>query len=179
MFPLTSALRAEDNRNRMAPVCFYVPNCASTISMPPLWGTAQWYWRYRYVPPSLSGGRIILKALLCIAIFMLGNVLLPSVSAAGQTGIASVYSTKHSTKTASGSRMMDHAMTAAHRTLPFGTKVRVTHAKSGKSVIVTITDRGPFVRGRIIDLTPAAARLLGVSALAPVMLEMAMTGRKL
>ena len=66
--------------------------------------------------------------------------------------------------------MTDHALTAAHRTLPFGTKVRVTHSKSGKSVIVTITDRGPFVRGRIIDLTPAGARLLGISGLAPVMI---------
>jgi rare lipoprotein A len=97
----------------------------------------------------------------------MGNVLLPSVSVAAQSGIASVYS-KHSTKMASGARMTDDALTAAHRTLPFGTKVRVTHSKSGKSVIVTITDRGPFVRGRIIDLTPAAARLLGISGLAPV-----------
>ena len=66
--------------------------------------------------------------------------------------------------------MTDHALTAAHRTLPFGTKVLVTHGKSGKSVIVTITDRGPFVRGRIIDLAPAAARLLGISGLAPVII---------
>jgi len=68
--------------------------------------------------------------------------------------------------------MTDHTLTAAHRTLPFGTRVRVTHKNSGKSVIVTITDRGPFVRGRIIDLTPAAARLLGISGLAPVVLQM-------
>jgi rare lipoprotein A len=66
--------------------------------------------------------------------------------------------------------MTDHALTAAHRTLPFGTKVRVTHSKSGRSVVVTITDRGPFVRGRIIDLAPAAARLLGISGIAPVMI---------
>jgi peptidoglycan lytic transglycosylase len=110
-----------------------------------------------------------LKTPLCILIVVLGG-LLPSVSTAGQSGIASVYSTKHSTKTASGTRMTDHALTAAHRTLPFGTKVRVTHSKSGKSVIVTITDRGPFVRGRIIDLAPAAARLLGISGLAPVII---------
>jgi peptidoglycan lytic transglycosylase len=109
-----------------------------------------------------------LKTLVCILIVVLGDVLLPSVSTAAQSGIASVYSTKHSTKTANGTRMRDHALTAAHRTLPFGTKVRVTHSKSGKSVVVTITDRGPFVRGRIIDLTPAAARLLGISGLAPV-----------
>jgi peptidoglycan lytic transglycosylase len=111
-----------------------------------------------------------LKTPLCILIVVLGGVLLPSVSMAAQSGIASVYSTKHSMKTASGARMTNHALTAAHRTLPFGTKVRVTHSKSGKSVVVTITDRGPFVRGRIIDLAPAAARVLGFSGLAPVIL---------
>jgi rare lipoprotein A len=111
-----------------------------------------------------------LKAPLCILIIVLGDVLLPSVSMAAQSGIASVYSTKHSTKMANGTRMTDYALTAAHRTLPFGTKVRVTHSKSGRSVIVTITDRGPFVRGRIIDLAPAAARLLGISGLAPVII---------
>jgi rare lipoprotein A len=121
---------------------------------------------------SLSHGRVILKAVLWILTLVLGDVLLPSASSAAQSGIASVYSTKHGLKTASGARMTDHGLTAAHRTLPFGTKVRVTHKKSGKSVVVTITDRGPFVRGRIIDLTPAAARLLGISGLAPVMLQM-------
>jgi|tagenome__1003787_1003787.scaffolds.fasta_scaffold20952308_2 rare lipoprotein A len=64
--------------------------------------------------------------------------------------------------------MTDHTLAAAHRTLPFGTKVLVTHGNNGKSVLVTIIDRGPFVRGRIIDLAPAAARLLGISGLAPV-----------
>jgi rare lipoprotein A len=117
-----------------------------------------------------SHGRIILKAPLCILTIVLGDIILPSVSTAAQSGIASVYSTKHSTKTASGTRMTDYALIAAHRTLPFGTKVRVTHSKSGKSVIVTITDRGPFVRGRVIDLAPAAARLLGISGLAPVII---------
>jgi rare lipoprotein A len=111
-----------------------------------------------------------LKAPFCILIIVLGEVLLPSACIAGQSGIASVYSTKHSTKTASGKRMTDHALTAAHRTLPFGTKVQVTHSKSGKSVVVTITDRGPFAPGRIIDLAPAAARLLGISGLAPVII---------
>jgi rare lipoprotein A len=59
-------------------------------------------------------------------------------------------------------------LTAAHRSLPFGTKVRVTNRKNGRSVVVRINDRGPFVRGRIIDLTPAAAHVLGFSGLAPV-----------
>jgi rare lipoprotein A len=63
------------------------------------------------------------------------------------------------------------ALTAAHRSLAFGTKVRVLNQKNGHSVIVTINDRGPFVRGRIIDVTPAGARALGFSGLAPVTIE--------
>jgi rare lipoprotein A len=64
-------------------------------------------------------------------------------------------------------------MTAAHRTLPFGTKVRVTNKNNGKSVIVTINDRGPFIRGRIIDLSTAAAGVIGMrgAGVAPVTVE--------
>jgi rare lipoprotein A len=64
--------------------------------------------------------------------------------------------------------MNPHALTAAHRSLPFGSRVRVTNRKNGRSAVVRITDRGPFVRGRVIDLTPAAARALGFSGLASV-----------
>jgi rare lipoprotein A len=88
-----------------------------------------------------------------------------------QTGIASVYSLSGGSKTANGERLNPNALTAAHRTLEFGTKVRVVHARSRRSVVVTINDRGPFVRGRIIDLTPAGARALGFSGLAHVTLE--------
>ncbi len=63
------------------------------------------------------------------------------------------------------------ALTAAHRTLPFGTMVRVTNNHTGRSVVVRINDRGPFVRGRVIDLTPAGARALGFSGLADVTLD--------
>jgi rare lipoprotein A len=91
-----------------------------------------------------------------------------AAAVASQNGIASVYSTKEGTRTASGIRLSDHALTAAHRSLPFGSKVHVTNHKNGKSVVVTITDRGPFIRGRIIDLTPAGARALGFNGLAPV-----------
>ena len=87
--------------------------------------------------------------------------------AAAQSGIASVYSYKGS-KTASGERAQPHGLTAAHRSLPFGTKVKVTNKRNGRSVVVRINDRGPFVRGRIIDLTPAGASALGFSGLAPV-----------
>ena len=88
-----------------------------------------------------------------------------------QSGIASVYSTESGSGTASGQRLNPQALTAAHRSLAFGTKVRVTNHNNGKSVVVTINDRGPFVRGRVIDLTPAGARALGFSGLAPVTLE--------
>jgi rare lipoprotein A len=62
-------------------------------------------------------------------------------------------------------------LTAAHRTLPFGTRVRVTNGNNGRSVVVTINDRGPFVNGRVIDVTPAAARAIGMSGLAPVTIQ--------
>jgi len=84
-----------------------------------------------------------------------------------QTGIASVYS-YHGTKTASGERSNRHGLTAAHRNLPFGTRVKVTNKRNGKSVVVRINDRGPFIKGRIIDLTPQAASALSFSGLAPV-----------
>jgi rare lipoprotein A len=82
-------------------------------------------------------------------------------------GIASVYSDHH---TASGERMSSGAMTAAHRTLPFGTKVTVLNRSNGRSAVVRINDRGPFVPGRVIDLSPAAAQALKVNGLASVSL---------
>jgi len=100
-------------------------------------------------------------------------VVLPQVPkvVATEHGIASLY-TDH--RTASGERFNASAMTAAHRHWPMGTKVRVTNRNGGKSVIVRINDRGPFTRGRIIDLTPAAATAIGLSkkmGLARVTLE--------
>jgi rare lipoprotein A len=84
------------------------------------------------------------------------------------SGIASVYS---GGLTASGERMNAGAMTAAHRTLPFGTNVTVVNNTNGRAVVVRINDRGPFVRGRVIDLSPAAAHAIGISGLAPVSLS--------
>ena len=101
-------------------------------------------------------------------------LLLPITSAGvaqAQSGIASVYSTESGSQTASGARLNPGALTAAHRSLPFGSHVRVTNHANGRSVVVTINDRGPFVRGRIIDLTPAGARALGFSGLASVTIE--------
>jgi rare lipoprotein A len=86
-------------------------------------------------------------------------------------GLASVYSTESGTKTASGERLNPGTMTAAHRTLPFGTMVRVTNQRNGRSAVVRINDRGPFVRGRVIDVSPTAARALGFSGIAPVSLN--------
>jgi rare lipoprotein A len=78
-----------------------------------------------------------------------------------QTGPASWYGEPHHGRTtASGERFDMHALTAAHRTLPLGTRVRVTHVRNGRSVEVRINDRGPAVRDRIIDLSYAAARAL-------------------
>jgi rare lipoprotein A len=95
-----------------------------------------------------------------------------STSAMAESGIASVY--VHSgSKTASGERANPAGLTAAHRTLAFGTHVRVTNRRNGRSVTVRINDRGPFVRGRVIDITPAGALSLGFSGLAPVKLELA------
>jgi rare lipoprotein A len=71
----------------------------------------------------------------------------------GGAGLASVYS---DSRTASGEHMNAAAMTAAHRTLPFGTRVAVLNNHTGRSVVVRINDRGPFVSGRVIDLSPAA-----------------------
>jgi rare lipoprotein A len=84
-----------------------------------------------------------------------------------EEGMASVYAYT-TEKTASGEPANPHKLTAAHRTLPFGSHVQVVNKRNGKSVTVRINDRGPFVRGRVIDLTPAAANALGFSGLAPV-----------
>ena len=88
--------------------------------------------------------------------------------AMAQTGRASWYAL--TSMTASGERCDPNAMTAAHRSLPFGTKVKVENLDNGRTVVVRINDRGPFVGGRVIDLTKAAAAKLGFlkSGTAPV-----------
>jgi rare lipoprotein A len=92
------------------------------------------------------------------------------MTASAQTGIASVYGYSGG-RTADGERMSTASLTAAHRSLPFGTLVRVTNERNGRSVVVRINDRGPFVSGRVIDLTPAAAQALGFSGLTDVSLD--------
>jgi peptidoglycan lytic transglycosylase len=78
------------------------------------------------------------------------------------SGMASFYGNESGRQTASGQRFDQNAMTCAHRSLPFGTKLRVTHG--GRSVIVTVNDRGPFVHGRVLDLSTAAARAVGLTS---------------
>ena len=95
-----------------------------------------------------------------------------------QTGVASYYADKFQGRpTASGERFDQRKMTAAHRTLPFGTKARVTNPADGRSVVVRINDRGPFVKGRVIDLSRAAAEKLGIvrAGLAQVKVEVLTT----
>lgn len=109
-----------------------------------------------------------------ILLFILANVgqLSPIQYAAGaDRGFASIYTADSGSGTASGQKLNPHALIAAHRTFPFGTKVKVTNNYNGRSVVVTINDRGPFVRGRVIDVTPAAARVLGFSGLAQVTVD--------
>jgi rare lipoprotein A len=105
--------------------------------------------------------RVMLCVLASVGMFTASS----QVMATTETGIASVYSGE---KTANGEYAHAHALTAAHKTLPFGTKVKVTNVHNGRSVIVRINDRGPYIKGRIIDLTPAGARAIGSSGLAQV-----------
>ena len=86
----------------------------------------------------------------------------PATTSLGM-GVASYYGRRfHGRLTANGERFDMNAMTAAHRSLPFGTRVRVTNPRNGRSVVVRINDRGPFVRGRTIDLSRAAATRIGM-----------------
>ena len=128
-----------------------------------------------------------------VALAFAGVILIPSCATTGnastkpptndpkfavksvQSGKASWYSirTNYGTQTASGQRLNNNAATAAHKTLPMGTKVRVVNESNGKSEVVTITDRGPYIKGRIIDVTIGSAERLGFATrgVVPVRLE--------
>src|SRR6516165_4658299 len=92
------------------------------------------------------------------ALFLIATAL-PCI---GEEGVAAKYGRESGNRVACGGQLNEGALTAAHKTLPCGTRVRVTNKSNGQSVSVMITDRGPFVRGRVIDLTPAAARAIGM-----------------
>jgi rare lipoprotein A len=104
-----------------------------------------------------------------LALTCLVGVMSQPASAADSRSLAAIYSQKDG-KTASGESFSPGKLTAAHRSLPFGTMVRVTNLRNGRTVMVRINDRGPFGKGRIIDVTPAAAQQLGFSDLTPVTL---------
>lgn len=105
-----------------------------------------------------------------------------SMICSAETGVASYYTIKSNrgTTTASGHKLKDTEMTAAHRTLPFGTVAKITNLKTQKSVEVTITDRGPYIKGRIIDGTKAVAEKLGFhkSGVAKVKVEVVKVSKK-
>ena len=102
--------------------------------------------------------------LLLIALFALCNIFTLTIQAQSD-GKASYYSNGlHGRRMSNGERYDCNAFTCAHRTLPFGTRLKITNPRNGKSVIVRVTDRGPFVRGRVVDLSYAAARELGTIA---------------
>src|SRR3954465_8590120 len=87
-------------------------------------------------------------------------------------GVASWYGPGfHGKRTADGERFNTHALTAAHKTLPFGTQLRVTNERTGRSVVVRINDRGPYARGRVIDLSKAAADAVGILGVGTVTLD--------
>src|ERR1700680_1480396 len=108
-----------------------------------------------------------MSARLAVLALVIATVSTSESALATSHGLASYYGYRdgYTGRTASGERVRVGAFTAAHRTLPFGTRVRVTNTGTGRSVVVRINDRGPFVRGRIIDVTPAAAHAIGCSGL--------------
>lgn len=116
----------------------------------------------------VAQGRIILLVLGFLFLFLMGHVPVPAKVPTTQPhknecGGASWYGPGfNGKKAASGERFDQNAMTAAHKTLPFGTIVKVVDQRTGKSVQVRINDRGPYIDGRIIDLSHEAARRLGM-----------------
>jgi len=115
--------------------------------------------------------KVLRLSALTVAAFMVSNA-----SAKASCGTASWY--HEGSRTANGERYRPDGITAAHRSLPFGTRVKVTHKRSGRSVIVRINDRGPFIRGRIIDLSRGAKRVIGMDGLASVCLTVLGRGPK-
>lgn len=102
-----------------------------------------------------------------------GHTYYPLASAIGyrEYGIASWYGSESGNKTAMGTRFRSQGISAAHKTLPLPTKVRVTNLQNGKSIVVLVNDRGPFKKGRLIDLSQGAAKRIGLQGLARVKVE--------
>jgi rare lipoprotein A len=120
--------------------------------------------------PTLSRATFLLSIALSLVLGACGT----SKSAFTQTGQGSYYADKFRGKpTASGTPYRPSKLTAAHNTLPFGTRIRVTNTRTGRSVKVVVNDRGPHVKGRIVDLSKKAARKIGLvdAGVAPVQLK--------
>jgi rare lipoprotein A (peptidoglycan hydrolase) len=117
---------------------------------------------------------------LAVALVVPARAFAPTRFRAGETqsGMASWYGVEQGRHTASGERFNPYALTAAHRHLPFGTIVRVTNTLNGRSVELRINDRGPWVHGRILDVTDAAADILQMKTLGtvPVLIEVITLG---
>jgi rare lipoprotein A len=112
----------------------------------------------------------VMKAAACF-VLVLSLASAPAGAVAPKYQIAAICTQKGGSKTSSGEMFSPVKLTAAHRTLPFGTMVRVTNMRNGRAVVVRINDRGPFNKNRVIDISPAAARELKFSGLAPVKLD--------
>jgi rare lipoprotein A len=122
--------------------------------------------RSPWVQASAARARGVLRiSTLVLAAAALAACAQPSVVTTGAQGeshgLASFY--RNQTRTASGERASPGDLTAAHRTLPFGTRVRVTDVDTGRSVTVRVNDRGPFVAGRVVDISHSAAETLGIT----------------
>ena len=123
-----------------------------------------------HATPALTKANLFFTSLLLLALSACGT----SKSTFTQSGQGSYYADKFRGRpTASGTPYRPSKLTAAHNTLPFGTKIRVTNTRTGRSVKVTVNDRGPHVKGRIVDLSKKAARRIGLvdAGVAPVQLK--------
>lgn len=105
----------------------------------------------------------VMAAALMAILIGTAHEVLASERGAGETGLATVYAARfHGKRTASGERYDENGLTAAHKTLPFGTRLKVTRVDNGRSVVVRVNDRGPHPAGRIVDMSSAAAARLGM-----------------
>lgn len=119
--------------------------------------------------------RSVMMVLVGVALMFPTDTARAKPAGKAQKGVASLYGAKDAGKTtASGEPLAMHRMTAASPTLPLGTKAKVTNTKTGQSAHVTITDRGPYAKGRVLDVTPKAAEQLGIKkkdGVAPVVVK--------
>jgi rare lipoprotein A len=107
--------------------------------------------------------KTILKAGLILSLLLIGTISASAKRSYEAQGKASYYANKfHGRRTSSGEFFNQDSLTCAHRTLPFGTYLKVKNQKNGKEVIVRVNDRGPFVKGRVVDLSRAAAEQIGM-----------------